>query len=130
MQFKIDDRTYDVYFGIAALKYLDEQYTFKDEDTGISLGLGVEILMASLSTKNVLAVVNFMKAGTVTERQKPSDRGIESFIGSMDAEEFNRFIQEAIDELKKQPLTHLKANRMGANLQKAETQEKLEATKK
>lgn len=121
MELKIGKKNYEINLGIAALKYLDDVYVFEDEASGFKFGLGVEMLTTNLAIGNTLALVHFIKAGTITERSKPSDKDIEEFFGSLSAEEFEKFVEDVKDELKKQPLTRMKANQVIKNM---ETQSK------
>lgn len=103
MILKLGNRDYEIRFGIAALKFLDEVY--KIEVQGVGFGYGLQSLITSLQMLNVLAIVNFIKAGTATEAQKPKDLDIENFIGNLTDEEFDNIFKEALEEIKKQPLT-------------------------
>lgn len=119
MQLKIGKKDYDINLGIRALKYLDDVYYYEEEQSGFRFGVGIELLTTGLSMGNILAVVNFIKAGTITERSKPSDEDIEEFIGSMTEDEFDSFLEEVKEELKKQPLTRTKARQILGDVEKA-----------
>ena len=112
MQLELSGKKYDIYMGIASLNYLDKVYTIKDQASGIEFGAGVEFLISSLNMGNMMAMVHFIKAGTETEKSKPSNKAIEDFIGSLSDEELEELFSEAVEEIKKQPLTKHTVNKM------------------
>lgn len=112
MQLELGGKKYDIYMGIASLNYLDKVYTIKDQASGIEFGAGVEFLISSLNMGNMMAMVHFIKAGTETEKSKPSNKAIEDFIGSLSDEELEELFSEAVEEIKKQPLTKHTVNKM------------------
>ena len=107
MKLKIGKLEYPIYLGIEAMKYLDSVYKIVDQNTGVEFGFGVGYLASNFKMFNILSLVHFIKAGTSTEQQKPSNKDIEEFIGTLDEEGLENLFLEATEELKKQPLTRL-----------------------
>lgn len=119
MELKIGNRDYPIYLGIAAIDYLDNFDDYRIEQNGMSFGFGVNMLYGNLEMGNVSSLVRFIKAGTCTEKQKPSNKAIEEFMAELDYEGLKALFEEAIDELKKQPMTRLSI----ARLEEAQTEE-------
>ena len=111
MQLNIGNKDYTIHLGIDALAYLDDKYNTIEPTTGLKIGYGVTALNAYLEMANVLALVTFIKAGTSTEYQKPSNKDIEEYLGSLELEDLDKLFKEAQDELGKQPLTRLAIKR-------------------
>lgn len=105
MIINVGGREYEMRFGIAALDYLDKVYVTSAE--GIEFSVGLSMFSSQVQMRNVTAMIHAIKAGTCTEPQRPSNKAIEEFIGSMDEEEMELFFLEVTDELKKQPLTRI-----------------------
>ena len=103
MQLKIGSKEYQIHIGLAALEYLNKVYTMDLE--GVEVGFALNKLYIDINLKNVLAIANFIKAGTITEAQKPSNEDIENFIGGMDIKKQDDFFEEIKSFLGKSPLT-------------------------
>lgn len=106
MQIKLGNRDYEVVIGLAALNYLDQIYPI--QVNGFEIGLGLNKFYLDLKLKNITAIAKFIKAGTITEPQKPSNAEIEEFIGSMTEKQLNDFFKEIDEELGKFPVTKVK----------------------
>lgn len=108
MQLKIGEKEYPITLGFGALDYLDKVY-YLEFQGGARLGNGIAFAMNYLNDENPLVLFHMIKAGTITERSKPSTEDIETFI--LDAGEkgtLEKLFKEFSDELKKQPLTKTK----------------------
>lgn len=119
MELTIGNKTYPIYLGVAAIDYLDRFDDYRIEKDGISFGFGVNLLYGNLGMGSISSLVRFIKAGTCTENQKPSDEAIESFMAELDYEALESLFEEAIDELKKQPMTRLSIERLEASQEQA-----------
>lgn len=114
MQITIKNQVYDIYFGIDALRYVDNQYQVHDESSGnvnlnMMLGIGLGVLVSGLVAENPVSVADFISAGTNTLKSKPSKLAIDAFIGELlEEEKIGTFCQEAVDFLTRQPLTKKK----------------------
>lgn len=125
MQLKIGDKEYSITLGFAALDYLDKVY-YLEFQNGAKLGQGVAYTINYINDENPLVIYHMIKAGTITERSKPSNEDIEAFIletgekGNLD-----KLFKDFSDELKKQPLTKtkvIKLTKQIAELEKASKQ--------
>ena len=108
MQLKIGEKEYPITLGFGALDYLDQVYSLEFAG-GAKLGQGVTFAINYLNDENPLVLYHLIKAGTITERQKPANEDVEAFI--MDAGDkgtLDKLFKEFSDELKKQPLTKMK----------------------
>lgn len=104
MNVTIGKKDYELRFGFAALDYLDHEYTI--ETQGYTFGQGLQIGVAYLLDHNPLALRAFIKAGTETEKSKPSNDEIEQFLMAKgDEGTLPALFDEVLGELKKQPLT-------------------------
>ena len=124
MQVKIGDTTYTIRIGLAALNYLDKIYTINIE--GMEFGFSLNKIYVDIRLQNIMAIVNFIKAGTITEAQKPSNVDIENFIGKMDLKGQQDFFKEMEEELGKSPVTKVRWGQIDKNVKKKEKEIKSE----
>ena len=124
MQVKIGDTTYTIRIGLAALNYLDKIYTINIE--GMEFGFSLNKIYVDIRLQNIMAIVNFIKAGTITEAQKPSNVDIENFIGEMDLKGQQDFFKEMEEELGKSPVTKVRWGQIDKNVKKKEKEIKSE----
>lgn len=124
MQVKIGDTTYTIRIGLAALNYLDKIYTLNIE--GMEFGFSLNKIYIDIRLQNIMAIVNFIKAGTITEAQKPSNVDIENFIGEMDLKGQQDFFKEMEEELGKSPVTKVRWGQIDKNVKKKEKEIKSE----
>lgn len=109
MTVKINNKEYVIHIGIKCLEYLDTVYCA--EESGIKVGMGVELVTVGLTMRNPVAVYHMIKGGTATEKSKPSNADIESFIESAaEAEEddFEVLCEDFLSALEKAPLAKKK----------------------
>lgn len=124
MQVKIGDTTYTIRIGLAALDYLDKVYTLNID--GMEFGFSLNKIYVDIRLQNIMAIVNFIKAGTITEAQKPSNVDIESFIGEMDLKGQQDFFEEMVEELGKSPVTKVRWGQIDKRVKKMEKEIKSE----
>lgn len=124
MQVKIGDTTYTIRIGLAALNYLDKIYTLNIE--GMEFGFSLNKIYVDIRLQNIMAIANFIKAGTITEAQKPSNVDIENFIGEMDLKGQQDFFEEMKEELGKSPVTRVRWGQIDKNVKKKEKEIKSE----
>lgn len=118
MILKINGKDYEIKFGFAAIDYLDRQYFI--ETSGMKLGQGVNMIYTHLNAENPLALLNAIKAGTITEKQQPSTNDIEIFaMEKGENNELKKLFKELADELKKQPLTKATVASFEKNIKEA-----------
>ncbi len=88
---EIGGKEYELKFGLAFINCLDKQ--FSAQTKGMDFGLGLTPIVAKLEICNPQAVFDVIRAGTITEKQKPSNEDIEKYVESADIErECNDFL--------------------------------------
>lgn len=126
MEINIDKKDYRIYFGIDALDYLNRVYEVFADEAGIEttnlnpvVGEGLNFLIMGLGQENPVAIANFIKAGTNTLLSKPSNRGIDEFIGKLyEEDKVSEFVSEIESFLLNNPLTKKKAKESGVKEKK------------
>ena len=121
MEINIDKKDYAIYFGIDALDYLNRVYEVIADEAGIEstnlnpvVGEGLNFLIMGLGQENPVAIAHFIKAGTNTLLSKPSNRGIDEFIGKLyEEDKVSEFISEIESFLLNNPLTKKKSKEAG-----------------
>lgn len=103
---------YEMRLGLAALNYLDGVYAIN----GANLGLGLSSVLAALGSYSVTGLVNMIKACTVTEAQKPSNKDIEAFIGDLSDEDFCNLYRDFFALARTAPLCRATIRRMEDDL--------------
>ena len=104
MNLKINGKDYEILFGFKAIDYLDRVYFI--ETNGLKLGQGIGFAYNYLLNQQPLALFHAIRAGTITEKQQPSDAEIEAFaMEAGEKDNLEKLYKELANELKKQPLT-------------------------
>jgi|BioPla2DNA2_1021312.scaffolds.fasta_scaffold31435_4 hypothetical protein len=75
---EIDGRKYELYIGFAFVREIDKLAPVKIE--AMAYGSGVYMLVDGLAARSPIALLHVIQAGTCTEKQKPSLKGIEKLI--------------------------------------------------
>jgi len=104
MILKIGERDYTLRFGLGFLREMHKLHSAELE--GIKTGYGaMTLLNAGQALNDPMAFVDIIKAGTVTEAQKPSNEAIEKFLEDLILnDEYDKIINEIVAELKASPL--------------------------
>lgn len=105
MIIEIKDKEYEVHFGIAFVRAVDEKYS-----TGagnVKYGTGVETYVGKLMTGDVVALADIIFAGTASEKVRPTQKLIDQYIDEV--EDIDALFTEVLDELKKQNATKKRA---------------------
>lgn len=98
----IGDRDWAIQANLGFTRYLDDRYA-TPETKGIAVG--INSLVNNLKFYSPDALVEFIKAGTSTEPQKPQTRDIEEFLNNQ--EELEPLFEMALEGIKKSPMTRL-----------------------
>ena len=107
----INDKDYTLNFGFDFLRVLDERYSINQN--GVAFGFGVQHAVVDLQQKNPLVLLDLIQAGTATERQKPSVKGIEAYVVE-EAEKghLDSLFDDFLSALRTQPLTKATTKRV------------------
>lgn len=118
----INGTDYNVKFGIGFIRELDKKY-FTQSQSGLKFGMGMEVKIPMLLTKDVITLAEFLHTGTCTEEKRPTQKEIDEYIDSV--ESIESLFEEVVEELKKQNATKLKIAEVEKAL--AEQEEELKA---
>lgn len=110
MILSINGRDFELKFGLAFLREINKLHSAELE--GMKTGYGaMTLISAGVAINDPLAFVDIIKAGTITEPQKPSDADIEAYLTDLiDKGEYKETIGSIIDELKASSLLKLAMN--------------------
>ena len=122
MVINIKNNDYEVRFGIAFVRALDEKY-YVQSKTGIKFGTGMETRIPLLLTYDPITLSEFLYLGTCTEKKRPSQMDVDAYVDQV--EDIDALFDEVIQELKKQNATKKKMETLAADL--AEESESLTA---
>lgn len=105
MQIKINDKDYQLFFGLDFLEWCEDNEGMKVE--GVNLGIGgFNMIYSKLEMHDPVTVMKIIKGATNTHKSKPSRKDIEAFLVELlEEDKFEEFVEEVISELKKQPFT-------------------------
>lgn len=78
MKININDKEYQLEFGLKFIRQMDEAY--KVEMNGIEFGMGIESAVSYLAMENPTVLYEIIKAGTSHLKSKPSSSDIETFL--------------------------------------------------
>jgi len=113
MELVIKDNTRELKYSIKAIDWLDSVYTY--EASGVTFGMGVQLLYQNIIMKNVPGLFNALKAGFLQYRDVTS-KDIEEFIEKLAEEDkLDEVFDYVADILGKSPLTKATINTMKKN---------------
>lgn len=117
MEITVNNKKYDLRFGISFNHNLDLMY--QQEVDGVAFGMGLDMAYVYLQTENVTAVFNVIKAAMSHLKKKPKAEEIESFIEERAIEDngLDKLCKELIEEMKDSPF-------LKSKIKKMETQQK------
>lgn len=78
MELTINEKTYELKFGIKFINTLDNMY--KQELNGVEFGMGVEMALTYLAMYRPNALMNVIIAATSHSSKRPSKKEIENFL--------------------------------------------------
>lgn len=101
----IDGKDYELHFGWGFLEYVNNVYGVEQKGQKSQFG-GMYILYTGSTLQDPHTLVHIIKAGTITERQKPSNKGITEFIEGLLEEEgaYEELYSQIWNEIEKKPL--------------------------
>lgn len=101
----IDGKEFELHFGWGFLEYVNREFGVSQGEVKTQFG-GLYNIYTGSSMQDPFTLVHIIKAGTVTEKQKPSNKGIMDFIEGLAEEEkaYEEFYIEIWDEIAKKPL--------------------------
>ena len=100
----IGGKEYTLRFGIGFLREMNKLHSVEME--GMKTGYGAMTMFnAGQALNDPLAFIDLIKAGTVTENQKPSNEAIEAYLEDLIVnDKYDKTIEEIVNELKASPL--------------------------
>lgn len=108
MELTINDKNYELKFGLSFINTIDNIYTQKMN--GVEFGMGLEMLNTYLGLGRPTALFNLIKAGTSHLDSKPSNADIESYLEDLaekDGEKYEKMFDEVNEAMKQAPFLRL-----------------------
>lgn len=102
MILSINEKEYEVHFGMAFIRALDNKYYTKGVGNA-QFGMGLEVVIPKIMTGDVIALAEILYEGTASEKMRPTLKVIDNYIDTFD--DIDALFDEVIDELKKQNAT-------------------------
>lgn len=93
MELKIGEKNYELRFGLSFIREMDMLYT--QSMSGVSFGMGLEMMDTYLELRRPTALANVIKAGTSHLNTKPSNDDIEEYLADI-------FVKEEQEKLFKE----------------------------
>lgn len=119
MEFKINEKMYQLKFGLKCIRELDKFY--KVDYQGMEFGMGVNLAFMNLNQYNPTALVQVVSAAVSHEQSPPKiyqvDTAIEEYAIENDG--LSKLFEELLEELGKSPVAKdtLKAFKKNAKVQ-------------
>ena len=106
----IENKDYTLTYGFDFIRELDKRYSVSDG--GVSFGFGVQHAVVDLQQKNPVILLDLIQA-TITERQKPSVKGIEAYVvEEAEKDQLDSLFDDFLSALRTQPLTKATVQRV------------------
>lgn len=93
MELNIGGKSYELRFGLSFISEMDNLYT--QSMSGVSFGMGLEMMNTYLELRRPTALANVIKAGTSHLNTKPSNDDIEEYLADV-------FVKEEQEKLFKE----------------------------
>ena len=95
MQLTINEKTYNVKFGVKFVRVLDKAYPI--EQQGLKFGMALSAKIPELYAKNIASLADIIYYGTVTESPRPSLNDVETYVE--ECEDLEKLFDDVIQEL-------------------------------
>ena len=95
MQLTINEKTYNVKFGVKFVRALDKAYPI--EQQGLKFGMALSSKIPELYAKNIASLADIISYGTVTESPRPSLSDVETYVE--ECEDLEKLFDDVIQEL-------------------------------
>lgn len=115
MNLEINGTDYEVRFGLAFVRALDERY-HTDGKNGATFGLGLESTLPFVLTGDALKLSEILYTGTVHLKKRPTSAQVDDYVDAH--EDIDELFAEVIAELKKQNATRRKATALAEAIAK------------
>lgn len=108
MQLEINGKEYPLHFGMDFIDEVEKVEGMKMEAEGMEMNIGtggMSKLNNKLASYHPSGLRTVIKAGTITERQKPSNAEINQYIEYLaETDDYEDLFDEIVEELGKKPL--------------------------
>lgn len=107
----IENKDYPLDYGFDFIRELDKRYSVSDG--GVLFGFGVQHAVVDLQQGNPVILLDIIQAATITERQKPSVKGIEAYVIEVaEKDQLDTLFEDFLSALRTQPLTKVTVKRV------------------
>lgn len=127
MTITINETDYEVIFGMAFVRALDEKY-YVATNNGAKFGAGLETTLPFLLSGDMVTLSDYLYLGTGTEKKRPTQKEIDGYIDQV--EDIDALFEEVIQALKKQNATKKKMLAMTSAIEAEEKELQKMALKK
>ena len=100
MILQINEKEYEIYFGVAFVRALDEKYSTPGAG-GTRFGIGLETFVSKLYAGDTVALSEILYAGTASEKTRPTQKLIDQYVLGDGFNAFYSRTRTNIDELVK-----------------------------
>ena len=114
MQLTINEKTYNVKFGVKFVRALDKDYPI--EKQGLKFGMALSAKIPELYAKNIASLADIIYYGTVTESPRPSLSDVETYVE--ECEDLEKLFDDVIQELSESNAGKSLMSEMDQNLKK------------
>ncbi|MCL1990914.1 MAG: tail assembly chaperone [Defluviitaleaceae bacterium] len=108
MNLTINNKDYDLYFGLDFINYLDKKYYV--EQNGFKLGQGLTYVVAQIELGNPLILVDLIMAGTLTGT-KVKEEEVKKYLET--EADIEALMTDFLSQLEKSPITRFNMKKLG-----------------
>ncbi|WP_099974253.1 tail assembly chaperone [Lactobacillus terrae] len=110
MNININDKDYELNFGIGFLREIDKVAGL--DVNGVSMGMGMSKTLPAIQSYDMLALINVIYSATHACNPRPGIQDIEEYIGTLKDKDVEKLFTDVVKELKKSPVTRFQMNKM------------------
>ena len=119
MNVTINNKNYDLYFGLDFINFLDKKYYI--EQNGFKLGQGLTYAIAQIELGNPLILLDLITAATVTG-SKPNAEDMKKYIET--EADIEVLMTDFLDSLEKSPTTRFTMKKLGLLMEQEKAKKK------
>ncbi|WP_157686491.1 tail assembly chaperone [Limosilactobacillus gorillae] len=104
MKLEINGKTYELYFGMAFLRFINEKYGMMQQ--GVNLGLALQRLLPGVINNDLVAMEDLIFASIKSNGKSITQAKLDAYFESLTADEVKQLREDLVTALNEANTTH------------------------